>query len=617
MRRWHVMAGAGLLSLLAALGWYLSARGPVPVEGSAVVTVATSPGIEENPSKAAQRYRFRWETTTRAPQAMSGAAPSVLEGRTMLAGLLSLGATAGDPRTLELQLPRLEGVEVQLLSGAKRDNAPLLKAALEGRRAWLSLDEHGSLTGVTTEVGAAPLFANLALALAGELQHEHRPAPEWTSREHTARGLAEVHYQWVTEGPGRLLRKDRVRYLELVGLGAATSLSALDGHAELRFDERGVLRQLSVRETLEAVGAAAEPTRSTVRLTLEWDSEQPGVVAARPAVVEAARLPGQVIQPHDAAAQHLAQRVAGLTPAQLTEGIDRFVAMGSLPDQPLFVIRATGLLQQQPALAAPLGLRAGATASSSERAFVLDLLAGAGTPEAQAALRLAVVSASAVADRERVTQFARLAFIENPTPETVAFVDDAFTTAKGKERLDRALVLGAVANALQTHGEPERALQLGTKLVQGLEAAATTKETTAYLRALGNAGLEVQVPRVAARLTHPEPVVRSVAAYALRKTRVPAARQVLLGAVADSSAEVQRNALHALDRLDRSEAVAIAAQVNRGAVAPRAANDVVTALSPFAGDAAVGAALRRLADAPGSEAQLRERVRTLIEEAQP
>ncbi|MDP3231946.1 MAG: HEAT repeat domain-containing protein [Myxococcales bacterium] len=617
MRRWHVMASAGLLGLLAAVGWYLSARSPVPVEASAA-RVATSPAVEA-PSKAAVRYRFRWETTTRAPQAMSGAGPSVLEGRTMLAGLLSLGATAGDPRTLELQLPRLEGVEVQLLSGAKRDNAPLLKAALEGRRAWLSLDEHGSLTGVTTEVGAAPLFANLALALAGELQHEHRPAPEWTSREHTARGLAEVHYQWVTEGPGpgRLLRKDRVRYLELVGLGAATSLSALDGHAELRFDERGVLRQLSVRETLEAVGAAAEPTRSTVRLTLEWDGEQPGVVAARPAVVEAGRLPGQVIQPHDAAAQHLAQRVAGLTPAQLTEGIDRFVAMGSLPDQPLFVIRATGLLQQQPALAAPLGLRAGATASSSERAFVLDLLAGAGTPEAQAALRAAVVSASAVADRERVTQFARLAFIENPTPETVAFVDDAFTTATGKERLDRALVLGAVANALQTHGEPERALQLGTKLVQGLEAAATTKETTAYLRALGNAGLEVQVPRVVARLSHPEPMVRSVAAYALRKTRVPAARQVLLGAVGDSSAEVQRNALHALDRLDRSEAVAVAAQVNRGAVAPRAANDVVTALSPFAGDAAVGAALRRLADAPGSEAQLRERVRTLIEEAQP
>ncbi len=615
-----MLGGAGLLVLVGVAAYLRSAGAPGSVEvASPASALAAGPAADARWTPGvAQRYRFRWETTTRAPQAMSGAGASVVEGRTALEGVLTLGATAGDARTLELQLPRLEVVEVQLLSGAKAAEGAPLKAALEGRRAWLALGEHGALTGVTTEAGAAPLFANLALALAGELQHERRPAPEWTSRERTARGLAEVRYRWAAAGAQTVLFKERVRYVELAGLGASKTPGALESRAELRFDEQGVLRQLSMSETLEARGAAAEPARSTVRLTLEWEGAQAQLVAARPAALEAPRLPGQSLQPADARLQHLAQRVDGLTPAELTESIDRFVALGSLPDQPRFLIRATGLLQQQPALAAPLGVRAAATASSSERAFVLDLLAGAGTPEAQAALRSAVGSAGALADRERVTQFARLALVEHPTPETVAFVEQAFTTASGKERLDRALVLGAVAHALHTHGEPERAQELGARLAEGLAAAATPKETAAYLRALGNAGLEAHVPQVIARLSSAEPLVRSVAAYALRKTRVPAARQALLGLVGDASADVQRNALHALDGLEGlPEAAAISAQVRRGVTAPRAASDVVTALAPFAGDAAVRAALQQLAAAPESEAQLRERVRTLLEEAQP
>jgi hypothetical protein len=611
------MGGAGLLALVVVVAYLGASRAPGSAGGGAteLAPVPARLGDARAGTGTAHRYRFRWETTTRAPQAMGAAGASVVEGRTLLEGELSLGAFAGDARTVELRLPRLDRVEVQLLSGAKGASGSALEAALVGPRAWLALDEHGALTGVTTETGAAPLFANLALALAGELQHERREAAEWTSHERTTRGLAEVRYRWAAED--RLL-KQRVRYVEVVGLGASTSPGAIESSGELRFDGRGVLRQLSLAETFAASGGGAEPARSTVRLSLEWHGEQTEPIAARPATVEAPRLPGQSIEPADARVQHLAQRVDGLTPAQLTEGIDRFVAVGQLPDQPRFLIRATGLLQQRPELAAPLGARAAGTASSSERAFVLDLLAGAGTPEAQAALRGAVMSSAALADRERVTQFARLALVEHPTPETVAFVDQAFTSATGKERLDRALVLGAVAHALQAQGEPERAQQLGLKLVEGLAAAATPKETAAYLRALGNAGLEAHVPLVMSRLSDGDPLVRSVAASALRKTRVPAARQALLGAVGDASADVQRSALHALGRLEGvPEAVAVAGHVRRGVIALRAASDAVTVLAPFASDGAVRAALQQLAAMPGSEAQLRERVRTLLEEAQP
>lgn len=584
MKRWSAVAIA--LASVAAL--YLTSREATPPPNAP-------------PAQTVPTYDFEFDATTSAPQDL-GPAPSVLSGRTRLKGVLSI-EFAGSTRVLKLV--RVDEIELKVGEQARAD-VSALRLALEGHRARWQLGEADRLTGVTVDEGAPPLYENLALTLSGELQAERRTEASWTTTERTARGVAEVEYR---REASRIL-KTRRTYSELTGLGAARRVETLNAVSEFDFDEAGTLQTVLATEKLTARGAGETVARSEVTLRVRRRAEE---VAREPAprFAEASRMPGEAVQPADAARQHLEQRIDGLTPEDLLAGIDRLAALGDSPDRLRFAVRATGLLRAQPQLATALGERAAKATGSAERGFVLDLLVGGGTPEAQAALRAAVSSPAALADRERVTQFARLGLVEHPTPETVAFVEDAWQRADGKDRRDRALVVGALAASVQRDGDPARAEALGRQLAEALATAKDERDTLASLRALGNAGLDAQVSRVVRETSNPSPPVRAVAAFALRKTRTVEARRALSSLTEDPALEVQRSAFHGLGTLSEFEADALSARVTH----INAATELVTALAPFVGRKSVAEALAVLAKRPGLEPQVRERIRTLLEEA--
>ena len=551
--------------------------------------------------RAVPLYDFEFDATTTAPQGL-GPTASMLSGRTRLTGQFSL-ETSGSTR--ELRLVRLDEIELKVGEQAKT-GAAVLRAALEGHRARWQVGEGDVLQGVTVDVGAPPLFENLVLTVIGELQLERRSEAAWSTTERTARGVAEVDYS----RDGTRVTKTRRTYSELTGLGASTRLDSLAAKAMFELDDEGVLRSAEVTEKLSASGADAQTATSEVRFTVHR-GDTTAVAEPVASFTGTSRLPGQAVQPTDAARQHLTQRINGLTATELTEGISRLAALGDSPDRLQFAIRATGLLRAQPELATPLGERAALTKDSAERGFVLDLLAGAGTPEAQAAMRTAVVSPLALADRERVTQFARLALVEHPTPETVAFVEDAWQRAEGKDRRDRALVVGAIAAAVQRDGELARAEALGQQLAEALASAKEERDTLALLRALGNSGLDSQVNRVVRETSNPSVTVRSVAAFALRKMQAPEARRTLVSLTEDPAIEVQRSAFHGLGKLSVAEAEELSARSPRIS----ATNELISALAPFAARRPVRDAFIAMAKRPGLEPQARERLRTLVEEA--
>jgi len=546
-------------------------------------------------------YDFEFDATTTAPQGL-GPTASMLSGRTRLKGQFSL-ETSGSTR--ELRLVRLDEIELKVGEKTKTE-AAVLRAALEGHRARWQFSDGDRLQGVTVDVGAPPLFENLALTLTGELQLERRSEATWSTTERTGRGVADVDYS----RDGKRVTKTRRTYSELTGLGAATRLDSLASKATFELDDEDVGGRAGVTGSVGAGGAERQTATRGGGLPVH---RRDTTAIAEPVAgfTETSRLPGQPVQPTDAAQQHLAQRINGLTATELTDGILRLAALGDSPDRLQFAIRATGLLRAQPELAVPLGERAALAKDSAQRGFVLDLLAGAGTPEAQAAMRATVVSPLALADRERVTQFARLALVEHPTPETVAFVEDAWQRAEGKDKRDRALVVGAVAAAMKTDGELARAEALGQQLAAALASAKEERDTLALVRALGNAGLDSQARHVIRETTSPSVTVRSVAAFALRKIEAQEARRTLLSLTEDPAIEVQRSAFHGLGKLSVAEAEELSARSARIS----ATTELISALAPFASRLPVRDAFTELAKRPGLEPQARERIRTMLEEA--
>jgi len=71
-------------------------------------------------------------------------------------------------------------------------------------------------------------------------------------------------------------------------------------------------------------------------------------------------------------------------------------------------------------------------------AFVCDMLASAGNPEAQAAMRDALSSEAAHVDPERFPGLLqRFSFVKEPTVETMAFLDSVMSTSSGWTGLPR------------------------------------------------------------------------------------------------------------------------------------------------------------------------------------
>src|SRR5690606_18846761 len=132
------------------------------------------------------------------------------------------------------------------------------------------------------------------------------------------------------------------------------------------------------------------------------------------------QIPGEPVEDPEAARQ-LAARFAGeLTTAKMLAELR--LAGAGMPAREGFIIETTRLRRPDPGPAValtPAFLDPQASLAVRERIF--DVLAAAGTAEAQAVMRALLDSPAARVDEEALNHLvARFAFVDDPAPETVA-----------------------------------------------------------------------------------------------------------------------------------------------------------------------------------------------------
>ena len=204
------------------------------------------------------------------------------------------------------------------------------------------------------------------------------------------------------------------------------------------------------------------------------------------------------------------------------------------------------------------------------RGVVLDLLASAGTFEAQVVIRrLLALSVARRSNRTFATFVQRLGFVESPDGPTLRFLMSVYAESRGEPhdvRAACAYALGAAAGHALAEGDVDAAIRASDVLRRDLLAAGSIVEKCALLTALGNAGVPSDVVAVIRFTADAEPPVRSAAALALRRMTVPEANAHLVSLLADRELMVAQSALLALSehKLEDDELERIAELVLAG-----------------------------------------------------
>lgn len=209
--------------------------------------------------------------------------------------------------------------------------------------------------------------------------------------------------------------------------------------------------------------------------------------------------------------------------------------------------------------------------SDDRRMLILDLLAMAGTPEAQVVMRrLLALPIARRSSRTFAAFVQRLAYLERPDAATLRYLEGVYAESVWEAHDVRAAcanALGAAVARAHAWGLADAAARACEVLRRDLRAAEDPTWRCALLSAIGHAGLEADVPLVLRFVADPTPRVRSAAALALRKMQTPEARASLLSMLACEEPSVADSALSALfgQPLAEHELVRLAEMVLAGA----------------------------------------------------
>ncbi len=552
-------------------------------------------------------YALRWSDETR----VALAADAALGGTVDVAGELVLRArpATGGVQVLELSLASLSSASVRVLG---QD----LPGALEGPRAYLSVEPSGRLVAVELEPGSPPLWKHVAQALAVQLQLTlpAAPAHEWQATEDGPHGRALVRYEATRDG----LRRTRERYEHLTLAPHHQGPLALDAQATITLAPAGHLVSLHDDEALDTQGAGLEiHARSSLALGLA--RIEADLVAELPARLERRR-PGEIVASPDTDRALLEQRAEGLGGEAMLAGV-RARSAGA-PDDPAerrWFGRAVARLRLEPALAAELEqLFLDPTLGDAGRRLVFDLLSSAGHADAQAAmvrlLPTPELSRTPRLEAELVQRFALLARVERASAEALRARLETTTSETGRRAELHAL--GAVAGKLARQGDDEAATRALEPLRAGLEAAQGDDDRRAIVAGLGNAGLREDVPRLEAAARDDSPAVRAEVAFALRKLDAPEARQALLALAEDPMPAVAAEALGALGRrgISPAELGALEAALEAGRLPPQADGALISLLARRSlAEAAALRILGRIAARHPDDPSLAARAQALID----
>lgn len=528
-------------------------------------------------------------------------------GGLRLRGELALQRVAGRPgeTLLALWFTRLDEHELVALGESVAFDA----AGLIDVPVTVALAEDGSLTRAWYPSAAPSLLRHVMGGLLVRL--DLRAAATGPRIIPVAHGLAEAVYSGEA---GRLRRGLRglVR-LDAASTGAPGSATIV-GATELGFDDRGALETLVAEEQVrsEDDGFASEDRFRLIRTRV-----LAGELLARPDLEHMLAVDPSAPRDTGEAEQMMARRFAeGMDLAGLALAVQD-IDNGLLPPAGE-VTRAVGLLRGWPELTPEVGALAARARSSHGRRLVFDLLAAAGTPEAQQMLRTLIADPTAAPERERPTLVQRFALIQRPESATGWFVLDLYDAADGELRRALLYPLGSLARRLQA-SDPWVAGLLHERLLVALAAEPSGPDLIAALAGLGNAGRPDDRGRLLAYLADADDDVRWTAIDALRELPGDDTTQALFAALTDRAPRVAARALALLHgrHLGPDDSVRLAALVDGRPLSPTLQTGLVAALTDrIADDPEVPAALRRLALA-SEDPRLRARIERALAAPDP
>lgn len=528
-----------------------------------------------------------------------------LGGETTLDGRITLRRVARD--RLVLRVDALDALEVTV--AGRSVVGPDDAAQIVGQQAVLRLAADGGAEAAAFAPDASPLLRNLVRLVMLETLTRRRDDVRVEATQ-----LGRARTRWATTGDD--VARTREAYVEVPGLapGLPGATQALQASATATLGDDGLWATFEGRESLTVTqgGQARVAAESETRLTrIDAAAEPP---SATPTVDAPVALTDPAARADDSA-QHLAQRIGDLTAEALLERLDAFPG-GRLPDHARFLWQATGLLRAEPSLCGLLAARLVEPGRPpGGRALLADLLAGAGTSAAQAALRTALADPGLAAAPDYPALYQRVALLNDPDEATAAW---ALThhRAPGPEGAEAAaLTLGAVAGkALRQRGDDA----LARGLLADALAAKAPADRARLLTALGNAGDPRSLAPLRPFAADPDASVRRAWTAAVRRLADdPDTRARLIDLTGDGAGAVQQGALDTLARggLRAADLPGLTTQVRAGALSEAGLPRLLDLAAPLLPDPGAEALVRAVLDRDLQDVGIRARARDLLARA--
>lgn len=565
------------------------------------------------------RYRYSFELHQESVTQVFAGLPDngvqTIEGEAQLAGELMITA----PENLDQPgLTRWQFAKLNQHSLKVADHQLFTEEVLSGREAaavLVQMDSRGKVLAIQGEDNSHELYTRLVHLLLSEWQIDvEAGSASWESLEQNQHGEVLSRYSVETSDNALGLSRQRQQYRALYALGKMQP-QLLQSLGRYRLHALGYPIEIEVTETLRVPEQGAAQLSSNLTTKMKLMERQPLTSRHVSYKITDGQQLMQFADPQQLEENHLRQRVEGMTAQQLMTAL-RKASSGQVPDHNRWLWRATGLLTQQPDLAAAVADHAlDPQIGHKARCLALDLLVGAGTEAAQMALLRALSSPVLIKHSRYGLYLQRLSLLKHPNDEVIAHLQQSLQQTTGLQKAAAYNALGAVADHRRQDGDRRSAQQIADQLAQALADEQDPAQQAHLIEAIGNAGQPSQAPLLRPYMASGSAQVRYAVASALRKMDTPIATGMLLDLCADSEANVVNRSLESLGRRDLSDSAFSHLQdlVHSQSLPSPSYHALVSLLHPLLPQPQAAAILQLILQQPGLDSSVKTRVRGLLE----
>lgn len=498
--------------------------------------------------------------TTNSPAPSSGVAPPTNPAESLMTCdadvITDVIASSAHESTVVFRFGEIRSIHMRMMG---QEAVPMDRAHefLHGRVAQVRFNPFGDIITVAYTQDPSPVFAALIQTLLSETQAVLGEGLTWERDESTTLAQLPTTFRWLgvpSIEDGQLAKTYHGIRSVRVALGHPIAAQESVGQYTIGMQQGRVARvtgsrslRLDGNDHTSLLALDMQIDWQQVRLGKTPEKTRDALAAIDPATLTQ-RAIAQPIILEDAPGERLERRVAGMTQEEMFAGITTYAGSKGSPNNAAWFWRATGLLRQQPEMARDVAQRMANMPPKqyAHLALAADLLANAGTPQAQAALVDVLTRMQADHHPELPNLIQHVAMIPNPDPKTVDFVADQYEQSSDHLHLSAALTLGALTRRLMQHGYVGEAAGHVTTLARDLSSSRNAMETEVLVRALGNAAHVDGMGAILDKARDAQPTVRIAVAAALRRLQSSPAEDVLMTLMVDQHPGVQREALQTL-----------------------------------------------------------------------